>query len=128
MSLKSPNFTDYMLVKIITLLTSVSFLYYGINCLFSKKMMLEFERFGLTPLQRQLTGIFQLLGSVGLLVGLWQPLTGLVASSGLALLMLLGFLTRIKIRDGVVQSLPALLFMLLNAYLAFTYASNLGLK
>jgi uncharacterized membrane protein YkgB len=91
-------------------------------------MMLEFERFGLTPLQRQLTGIFQLLGSVGLLVGLWQPLTGLVASSGLALLMLLGFLTRIKIRDGVVQSLPALLFMLLNAYLAFTYASNLGLK
>jgi uncharacterized membrane protein YkgB len=94
-------------------------------CLFSQKMVLEFERFGLSPTQRQLTGIFQVLGSMGLLIGLWQPLFGLIGSGGLALLMLLGFLTRLKIRDGLIQSLPAFLFLLLNTYLALNYAGFL---
>ncbi len=101
-------------------------MYYGTMCLFSNKMALEFERFGLSPTQRQLTGVSQILGSIGLLIGLWQPLLGLIGSGGLALLMLLGFLTRLKIRDSLVQSLPAFLYLLLNAYLALIYAGFLG--
>jgi len=110
-----------MLVKIITIFCATSFLYYGIVCLFSQKMVLEFARFGLSPLQKQITGIFQLLGSIGLLIGLLIPAVGLIASGGLALLMFLGFLTRLKIRDSFILSLPAFLFMLLNAYLAVAY-------
>lgn len=114
-----------MLTNIITIFSALSFTYYGITCLFSKKMVLEFERFGLTPVQRILTGALQLLGSMGLLIGLVQPLIGLIASSGLAVLMFLGFLVRLKIRDGLVLSLPALLYMILNIYLALGFSAYL---
>lgn len=114
-----------MLIKTLTLFSAVSFAYYGIICLFSPRMVQEFERFRLSNTQRIITGVFQLLGSTGLLVGLQLPLFGLIASSGLALLMLLGFLTRLRSRDGLVQSFPALLYMLLNAYLMLAYAGYL---
>ncbi|MDZ7646739.1 MAG: DoxX family protein [Cytophagales bacterium] len=110
-----------MLISIISVFTSVSFLYYGVTCLFSKEMVLEFERFGVSPMQRVLTGIFQLLGSVGLLFGLFIPLAGIMAAGGLAVLMLLGFLVRLKIKDSIAQSLPAFFFMLLNAYLSLLF-------
>ncbi len=116
-----------MLVQILSIFSAASFLYYGIFCLYSKRMAQEFERFGLSPLQRNLTGILQLLGSAGLFIGLLQPLVGLIASSGLALLMFLGFLTRLKIRDTIIQSLPALLFMILNTYLAIAYYEYLNI-
>ncbi len=114
-----------MLMKIITVLSVLSFIYYGLVCLFSKNMVKEFERFGLSEKQRLLTGIFQLLGGMGLLVGLQLTMIGLIASCGLALLMLMGFLTRLKIGDSFAQSLPSLIYMLLNVYLAIAYASYL---
>lgn len=116
-----------MLIKTMTIFTAACFLYYGMSCLFSKRMVLEFTRFGLSTTQRQIVGVFQLLGSIGLLIGLLQPIVGLIAAGGLALLMFLGFLTRLKIRDGIVQSLPSLLFMLLNTYLALAYFSYLNI-
>ncbi len=114
-----------MLSEILTLFSAVSFIYYGTICLVSKKMAKEFERFRLSGTQRIITGVFQLLGSIGLLIGLQLPLFGLIASGGLALLMLLGFLTRIKIQDSLVQSLPALLYLFLNAYLTLDYVLTL---
>ncbi len=111
-----------MFVIVASLISAISFTYYGVMCLFSKLMFLEFQRYGLSEAQRKLTGILQLLGSFGLLIGLLVPLSGLVAAAGLSLLMLLGFLTRLKIRDSFYQSLPSFIFMLLNAYLAYAYA------
>ena len=84
-------------------------------------MVDEFQRFGLSQQQRIITGFAQLAGSIGLLIGLREPLFGLIAAVGLTFLMLLGFLTRLKIRDSVAQSLPSFIFMLLNAYLVMRY-------
>ena len=41
----------------------------------------------------------------------------MLAAAGLALLMLLGVGVRIKIRDSFLQTLPALGYLALNAYL-----------
>ena len=76
----------------------------------------EYARYGLTRF-RKLVGLLQLLGAVGLLVGLQQPWAGRIGSGGLAFLMLLGVGVRIKIKDSLVQTLPALAYMMLNAYL-----------
>ncbi|MEP2772061.1 MAG: DoxX family protein [Fulvivirga sp.] len=103
------------------ILTAVAFMYYGLTCLFSSHLKLEFQRFGM-PKQRIITGVLQLLGACGLVVGLWSPVVGAMASSGLALLMLAGFIVRIKIRDSIVQTLPSFFFMALNAYLAFAFS------
>jgi hypothetical protein len=114
-----------MLLVLLTLFSAVSFLYYGILCLSSKKMVLEFQRFGLTASQRRITGIAQVLGSTGLVVGLWVQTVGVIASGGLAILMLLGFGVRIIIRDRFILMLPAFFFMLLNVYLVLAYMNVL---
>tara|TARA_B110000977_G_C11057045_1_gene484486 strand:+ start:1941 stop:2285 length:345 start_codon:yes stop_codon:yes gene_type:complete len=107
-----------MLLKTIIFISAISFLFYGLNCLFNKNMFQEFKRFGLSNF-RKLTGVLQLLGAVGLLLGFFYPILTLVASSGLSLLMLLGFLVRLKIKDGLLVSLPAFTFMFLNLYILF---------
>ncbi len=81
----------------------------------------EFERFGLDS-QRKLTGVLQLLGATGLIVGVWiSPFIGLMAAAGLSLLMLFGFGVRLKLRDGLKASIPSFFFMLVNAYLSYQF-------
>lgn len=84
-------------------------------------MVREFNRYGLPDSQRILTGTLQILGSAGLLTGFIFPVIGALASAGLSFMMLVAFIVRIKIRDGFIQSAPSLIFMILNAWLSFTF-------
>ncbi len=103
--------------------SAASFLFYGISCLFLPHMKNEFIRFGLEN-KRILTGILQILGSLGLLFGyFYSPILVIISAAGLALLMILGFGVRIKIKDPIVASSPALFYAILNTYLAFRYVS-----
>ena len=111
---------------IINLFSAFSFICYGTSCLFSRHMKLEFDRFGLRN-QRKLTGILQLLGGAGLLIGGKWPTVGLGASLGLGVLMLLGTGVRIKIQDQFKQMIPAVLFLLVNSWLTWSYAHLLEL-
>jgi uncharacterized membrane protein YkgB len=96
--------------------SALSFLGYGISCLTTRHMRLEFERYGLARF-RNIVGVTQVFGGIGLLVGLHSPAIGLVASGGLAFQMLLGVGVRIAIRDSLFQTLPAFLFLVLNGWL-----------
>ena len=91
---------------------------YGIAYFKSTKMKSEFNRFGLEK-AGVLTAILEILGALGLLVGLKIHLILVVSAAGLAVLMLLGVAVRIKVRDKLWVTLPALFFMLLNAYIFF---------
>jgi len=116
------------ILNIAVFLSSSAFLFYGINCLSSQKMTEEFIRFGLDKQKRLLTGYLQLLGSLGLVFGYFiLPDLVFIASAGLTLLMLFGFLVRIKIRDSLLQSLPSLVFALINLYICFEYYHRLSL-
>lgn len=99
-------------------LSSISFLFFGISYFTSQYLKDEFKRYGLEKFG-PLTATLQILGAVGLLVGLKIPLILSVASGGLALLMLLGFGVRLKIKDGFWLSLPSFLFALLNGYILY---------
>ena len=98
------------------LLSSISFLIYGIAFFKSPHMKSEFKRFGLEKLGA-MVAILELFGAAGLLVGLKFIPVLLISSGGLALLMFLGVLVRIKVKDSLWLALPALFFMLLNAYI-----------
>jgi len=102
----------------LVLLSSLSFLAYGITYFTSPKMKSEFKRFGLEK-QGLLVAILEVLGGAGLLVGLAINPIMLLSAGGLALLMLLGVAVRLKIGDSVWVSLPAFSFMLLNAYIFY---------
>ncbi len=95
------------------LLSATLFLGYGGLVLLSDGMRAEFERFGLTRLRRT-TGALEVLGGMGLLIGLAQPIVLALAAGGLAVLMLLGMLVRFRVRDRIVEILPAAVLLGLN--------------
>jgi hypothetical protein len=101
----------------ITLFSAISFLGYGVGCFTSRHLQKEFVRFGLSSL-RQLIGLLQICGTLGLLAGFRFPLLGQAAAGSLALMMLLAILVRIKIHDGFLKTTPAVLYFVVNAYLA----------
>ena len=106
------------LLNALIFISSLSFMGYGIAYFKSPKMKAEFKRFGLEK-AGDLTAILEILGALGLLVGFKFYLILLISAGGLAILMLLGVVIRIKCRDSVWVSLPALFFMLLNATIFF---------
>lgn len=109
------------ILNIALLISSSAFLFYGINCLFSQKMKDEFVRFGLGK-QRILTGSLQILGALGLAFGYYfSPILTFIASAGLTVLMFAGFAVRIKIKDSLIESLPSLIFALLNLFICVQY-------
>lgn len=106
------------LLTVLTWFSSLAFVYFGINCFFSKFIIEEFKRYKL-PNFRKLTGFLQLLGATGLLFGLYlYPIVLLLASTGLFLLMLAGFVVRLKIKDNFIKSSPSFTFAILNLFIA----------
>ena len=57
--------------------------------------------------------------ALGLLAGMDEPWVGRAASGGLALMMVVAVGVRIRIKDTLPQTTPALLYLALNAYLGF---------
>ena len=116
-----------LILTILIIFNALAFLFYGFNCIFSLKMQDEFTRFGLTNVQRKLTGVLQVIGGSGLLLGFLVPILGLISSLGLTLLMILGFAVRIKIKDSFVQAAPSFIFIILNGYISYKIAQSLSI-
>ena len=101
------------LIDLLTLVLIISFFVYGARCLFAEAMVHEFKRWGL-PHLRYLTGLLEVLGALGLVVGGWFPWLRIFSAAGLALLMLCGILVRIRVKDTLFQTLPAVLFLVIS--------------
>lgn len=106
------------LLNALIFISSLSFMGYGIAYFKSTKMKSEFKRFGLEK-AGTFTAVLELLGALGLLIGLKVYIILLVSAGGLTILMFLGVAIRIKVRDTLWVTLPALFFMILNAYIFF---------
>lgn len=99
-------------------ISSFSFLAYSISYFIKPDMKDEFKRLNVEKLGL-LVIILEIVGALGLFVGLiYKPIL-LLSSGGLSLLMLLGLLIRIKTKDGLLISLPATFYMILNAYIFY---------
>ena len=106
-----------LLNKSLVLFSALSFLAYGAGCFFSAGLEREFVRYRMEWLRR-MVGTLQIAAAFGLLGGLSQPWLGQAAAVGLTLMMLVAVGVRIKIRDTLWQTVPALFYLALNAYLA----------
>ncbi|MEM6392138.1 MAG: DoxX family protein [Planctomycetota bacterium] len=109
---------------VLVVFLAASFLYFGAACVRTASMRAEFERYGLTRF-RVMTGVLQLCGAAGLVVGWWVRPMGVAAAVGLAVLMLLGFGARRKIRDTWAQSVPAGVYALLCVAAAWALWSGM---
>jgi hypothetical protein len=104
------------ILKICILISSLSFFGYTVAYFVSPNMKKEFKRFGLEKIGL-LTMVLEFIGAAGLIVGLkFNPIL-IVSSLGLALLMFCGLIVRIRLKDNLWISLPALFYMVLNTYI-----------
>ena len=69
---------------------------------------------------RLLVGMLQGCAALGLLLGLELPWIGGAAAGGLTVMMLLAVAVRIRIRDSLLQTAPALFYFVLNGWLCWT--------
>lgn len=94
----------------------VAFAWYGLGCFFSREMVAEFERYRV-PQLRTLTGMLQVGGSLGMLLGyFYLPLLRLSAA-GFALMMFFAVVTRLRIRDPLYAAIPAFSLFALNTFI-----------
>ena len=109
---------NYLFISCV-LFSSLSFIAYSISYFINPHMKSEFVRFNLNHL-----GVFiiilEILGAIGLLVGLFFKPLLIISSGGLAMLMLLGLIIRIKSKDSFLVTLPAIFFMVLNSYICYS--------
>ena len=96
--------------------SGLSFLGFGLSCFLSKKMVVEFQRYGLDRF-RTTTGFFQILGALGLLSTDFNIIIWTLSSLGLCVLMFMGFIVRLYIKDNWIQSFPSFFYMILNGYI-----------
>jgi len=83
-------------------------------------MKKEFKRYRLEQF-RTLTGFLELAAGLGILVGLYQPFIYLISVLGLSLLMFLGIIIRLRIKDPWLEIIPAIFYFFLNGYLTYRY-------
>ncbi|MFT7071199.1 DoxX family protein [Patiriisocius sp. Uisw_017] len=99
--------------------STLSFIFFGIGCFVTPKMKLEFKRYGLENYRTTVGGL-QLLGSLALLCGyFYAPFLQVIGAGGLSVLMVLGFLVRLKIKDSFLLSAPSLLYSIINGFIFF---------
>ncbi len=101
---------------ICALISSFSFFAYAFSYFKTPHMKEEFKRFGLEKLGLT-TVILEIVGALGLLIGLKFDEILLLSALGLAVLMFAGVIVRIKMKDSFWVSLPATFYMCLNAFI-----------
>lgn len=75
-------------------------------------------RLGLKKRQIRLLGTVEILGALGLLVGIWIPILGLLASIGFVLYFLGAVFAHIRARDSAKDIFPALILLVLSVLVA----------
>lgn len=93
--------------------SALAFFFYGLACLFSSRLVAEFERYRLAR-WRKLVGFLEIAGALGLLAGWWFPPLQTAASAGLFALMLCGLWARWRICDPWYAMLPAFILAMMN--------------
>lgn len=101
-------------VTICVLISSFSFFGYALAYFKAPHMKAEFKRYGLGKWALTVI-VLEILGGIGLLVGLKVPAILMISSLGLTLLMLAALIVRIGLKDSILASFPAFFFMALNA-------------
>lgn len=88
-------------IIIVQVVLSLLFGAVGSMTIAGRKMFVEnFRRFGYPQWFRIVTGSLEVLGGLGLLIGIWLPWLAELASAGLTLVMLGAVFTQVRTRES----------------------------
>ncbi|MDR6726333.1 putative membrane protein YphA (DoxX/SURF4 family) [Paenibacillus amylolyticus] len=101
-------------ITVLQVLLGIFFLFTG-SKIISGKMAEEFKRFGLPSFFNVLTGSFEIVGAIGMIVGIWIPIVAFWAGLLLGETMLAGAFTLLVLaKDPIQKAIPALVLLVLS--------------
>lgn len=104
----------HILAIILQIVLGLMFLFLGITSLAGAKKALEnFAHIQVPTWFRYVTGLVQLVGAIGMIIGIWVPSYAFLAGIWLGITMLVGALLHVRIKDPFKETAPALVIMLL---------------
>ena len=74
----------------------------------------EFEVYGLPDWTMYTVGFLKVSCSIGLIAGFWLPQTIVPSAYGIAFFMSIAIFMHIKVKDPIMKSFPAFLFLILS--------------
>ena len=102
-----------LLQNILIYFSAISFIFYSINSLYSKRLISEYSRWGYGKF-RFLISYFQLLAGIGFIIGIYFSFLISIVSFLLFVMMLVAIFVRIKVKDNVIEIFPAIFYASLN--------------
>ncbi len=114
-----------ILIIIIQVVLGLLFVAIGSMTVAGRKMFVEnFRRFGYPQWFRIVTGSLEVLGGIGLLIGIWLPWLAALASTGLTLVMLGAVFTQVRTRESWQKIVFPLAVWALVVVVAVNYLST----
>jgi uncharacterized membrane protein YphA (DoxX/SURF4 family) len=113
-----------MSIPIIIIQVVLGLLFVGIGSMTiaGRKMFVEnFRRFGYPQWFRIVTGSLEVLGGIGLLIGIWLPWLAALASAGLILVMLGAVVTEVRTREPLQKIVLPIVLGALAIVVAISY-------
>lgn len=95
-----------MVLVVLAFVSGLAFRFYGYETLFKTPPRGEFERYGM-PRVRTLVGSMQMLGGAAVILGIGFAPLGALGATGLAVMMALALLVRLRIHDAPRLMVPA---------------------
>lgn len=109
-----------IIIIILQVILGAFFIMTGLKIL-SGAMKQEFARLGYPPIFNKITGLFELIGGIAMLIGIFYIPLAIFASVLLGLTMLVGAGSLVFLgKDSIKKALPAIVLFVLNL-VVFTY-------
>ncbi len=110
------------LIIIVQVVLGLLFVAIGSMTVAGRKMFVEnFQRFGYPEWFRVVTGALEVLGGLGLLIGIWIPWLAALASAGLTLVMLGAVVTEVRTREPLQKIVLPIVMGTLAIVVAVSY-------
>ena len=88
-------------------------MFYSIRSIVSKNMINEYSRWGFAKLRVFISSL-QFIAGIGLILGIYNLTLLAFTSLLLTIMMIVAVIVRIKIKDSLLESLPAIFYTILN--------------
>lgn len=76
-------------------------------------VMASMRAVGVPESRVSLLAVLEILGAIGLIVGIWIPWVGVAATAGLALYFLGAVIAHVRVRSAAKEALPAVVILLI---------------
>jgi uncharacterized membrane protein YphA (DoxX/SURF4 family) len=103
----------HIVTIILEIILGIGYLIVGFMKFGAKEPVESFKQYGYSDAFRMLIGIAEILGGIGMLIGIWSQLAGTLAGLWIAIIMLGALVTQIRAKSHVNEVMLPIYFLVL---------------